>query len=192
VTLIFAGFRVIFAPNPSSSGDFFMLARPLLVAAFGLLCLHLQAQSLGEIARQQQQKKQPDNNLPKKVLTNDDMPAASSTTSAGSKPPDKGTSPGPRKDPTTTWSAEKFRSEIQKQKDAIAETQKAIATIEPTINHVQNNRNIYTNAPEYNSYQDEKQRTVNQLKGRLAEQRGELLDLQEQARKAGYGNSIYQ
>lgn len=169
-----------------------MFSRWLLVGAIVLPCLHLHAQSLGEIARQQQQKKQSANNVPRKVLTNDDM-AVPSSTSAGSKPnaPDKGMSPSPNKD-STAWSAEKFRSEIQKQKDAIAETQKAIDKIEPTINHVQNNRNIYTNAPEYNAYQDEKQQMVNQLKGRLAEQQSELTDLQDKARKAGYGNSVYQ
>ena len=170
-----------------------MFSRPLLVSTMALLCLHLHAQSLGEIARRQQQKKQPANIVLRKVLTNDDMAAVSSTTSAGSNPSatDKGTSASPSKD-STAWTAEKFRSEIQKQRDAIAETQNAIDKIEPTINHVQNNRNIYTNAPEYNAHQDEKQQTVNQLKGRLAEQQSELADLQEKARKAGYGNSVYQ
>jgi len=171
-----------------------MLSRPLLIGGFALLCLPRHAQSLGGIARQQQQKKQSDNSVPKKVLTNDDMPAVSSSAPAGSKPnaAAKGTSTSPSKDSTTTWSAEKFRSEIQKQKDAIAETQKAIDQIKPTINHVQNNRNICTNAPEYNAYQDEKQRMVNQLKGQLAEPQSDLVDLQEKARKAGYGNAVYQ
>ena len=174
-----------------------MSPRISLFAASVLLCIHLHAQSLGEVAREQQQKKNQEqastsNSAPKKVLTNDDMPASPSPQELDvSKPShaDKATTSGKT---AGTWSAEKFKAEIQKRKEAIASIQEAIDKIEPNINYVQNNRNIYTNAPEHNAHQDEKQRAVSQLKGRLADQKSELEDLQEQARQAGYGSAVYQ
>ena len=174
-----------------------MSPRISLFAASVLLCINLHAQSLGDVAREQQHKKKQEqastsNSAPKKVLTNDDMPASPSPRESDVSrlsSANKGTISGK---PAGTWSAEKFKAEIQKRKDAIAATQEAIDKIEPSINYVQNNRNIYTNAPEYNAHQDEKQRAVGQLKGRLADQKSELEDLQEQARQAGYGSAVYQ
>lgn len=176
-----------------------MPPRLLIIAASALLCVSLHAQSLGDIAREQQQKKNQqqsstNNAASKKVLTNDDMPAVSSAASGGDKSAasDKATKTDSSKQSGATWSAEKFKTEIQKRKDAIAEIQNGIDKIQESINYVQNNRNIYTNAPEYSAHQDEKQRLVNQLKGKLAEQQSELEDLQEQGRQAGFGSAVYQ
>lgn len=175
-----------------------MPPRLLIIAASALLCVNLYAQSLGDVAREQQQKKNQqqsstNNSASKKVLTNDDMPAVSSPSGGGQSPAsDKATKTDSSKPSGATWSAEKLKTEIQKRKDAIAEIQKAIDKIQGSINYVQNNRNIYINAPEYNAHQDEKQRLVNQLKGKLAEQQSELEDLQEQARQAGFGGAVYQ
>jgi predicted nucleic acid-binding Zn-ribbon protein len=88
-------------------------------------------------------------------------------------------------------SAEEFKQEIQKQKDAIAAIQERIDQLQPTITYVQNNRNVYTNAPEYNEAQKRRQQELDRLKGILQEQQDELKDLQEQARQAGYGSAVY-
>lgn len=74
----------------------------------------------------------------------------------------------------------------------IAEIQDRIIKVQSTINYVQNNRNLYTNAPEYNDAQKRKEQEVNRLKGVLQEQQEELKELQETARNAGYGSALYQ
>ena len=155
------------------------------------------AQSLGDIARQQREKKQQATTTDK-VLTNDDVSASdhSADTALGdsqkkktAKQKSSATAEQPDKDGHP--SAEELKASIQDKKHAIAEIQDEIAKLQSTVNYVQNNRNIYTNAPEYNDAQKRKEQEVNRLKGVLQEQQDEVKDLQDTARKAGYGSAIY-
>jgi len=174
-----------------------MNCRAFYVAVLALLILPMtgHAQSLGEVARQQREgKNQKSASTPKKVYTDEDI--------GKSKSVDEGTPPAAGKSSTNsegkneknqpTMSADQWRAKIQKKKDMIAAIQERIDKLEASVNYVQNNRNIYTNAPEYNEHQHQKEMAAEQLKGRLEQQKSELSDLQEQARQEGFGNSVYQ
>ena len=89
-------------------------------------------------------------------------------------------------------SAEEFTNKISKQKQRIALLQDAIDKLQGSIQYVQNNRNVYVNAPEYNQAQKYRQAEVDELRGRLEGAKNDLSDLQEQARQAGYGSAVYQ
>ena len=179
---------------------------PSFLPALLALAVGVQAQSLGEIARQQQQKKnlQPDSAktaaTAKKVYTNEDMPKSSSpslssspsaSTSDKSKAKKPATSALQRPGDEEKISADELKEKIQEQKDAIVALQQEIEKLQSTVNYVQNNRNIYTNAPEYNDYQKQKQQAIAQMKAEVEERKSTLKDLQEQARQAGLGNAVY-
>jgi predicted RNase H-like nuclease (RuvC/YqgF family) len=167
------------------------------VVASVLLAQTVYAQSLGDIARQQREKNKQHAATTNKVLTNDDLSTPGhSADGSGDSPNTK--SAKPKTSPATVQpdkdeqpSAEKLKAAIQDKKQAISETQSEITKLQSTINYVQNNRNIYTNAPEYNEAQKRKEQEVNRLKGILQQQQDELNDLQDAARKAGYGSAIY-
>ena len=153
------------------------------------------AQSLGDVARQQKSQKTeaPAAPTPKKVYTDEDF--------GTSEPSDKSTSPDAKHStkPTdekekkqTTMSADQWKAKIQKKKDLIAAIQERIDKLEGSVNYVQNNRNIYTNAPEYNEHQHQRALAAERLKAELEQQKSELSDLQEQARQQGFGNAVYQ
>ena len=157
------------------------------------------AQSLGELARQQQEKKANHSSpVSNRVLTNDDLHSGSPVEADQTPPSGQKKSARPKaansadsQNSGAKISAEEFKQKIEKQKNEITAIQDRIAELQSTINYVQNNRNIYTNGPEYNEAQKRKQQHVEQLKGILQERQDELKDLQEQARQAGYGSAVY-
>lgn len=165
------------------------------VASF-VLAQNICAQSLGDIARQQREKNKQQAATTNKVLTNDDLssPGHSGDTASGESQKTKAAKPKPspeQADKGEQPSAEELKAAIQDKKASIAEIQDEIAKIQSTINYVENNRNIYTNAPEYNDRQKRKEQEVSRLKAILQQQQDELKDLQETARKAGYGSAVY-
>jgi len=175
------------------------LSPVLLALLFAPLTGH--AQSLGDVARQQKESKSQKTGLqpasaPKKVYTDEDFGksefADKGTTPAKGKAASAGSSPAEKEKNQSALSAEQWRAKIQKKKDMIAALQERIEELESSVNYVQNNRNIYTNAPEYNAYQHQKQLAAQQLKGQLEQQKSDMSDMQEEARKQGFGNSIYQ
>ena len=170
-----------------------------LLVAFLLLVQRVCAQSLGDIARQQREKNKQQITTSNKVITNEDISTPGESAEAPStdlkkkkstkqKPSTGGETSEKDDDPP---SAEELKASIQEKKEGIAKIQARINEIQSTIGYVQNNRNIYTNAPEYNEAQKRKEQQVNRLKGILQEQQNELQELQETARKAGYGSAVY-
>lgn len=155
-------------------------------------------QSLGDIARQQKEGKGQKSNsqstsTTKKVFTDEDF-AKSGSGDDGNVPAAARRSnsvPDKEKDHTAA-SADQLRAKIQKKKDLIAALQERIDKLQVSVNYVQNNRNIYTNAPEYNEHQHQKELLAERLKAELEQQKAELNDLQEEARQQGFGNSVYQ
>ena len=173
--------------------EFDMRSQCGLIAAAMLLGATMQAQSLGDIARQQQQKKsQTTAPVSNKVLTNDDLSVPGSGSDSKQISPKSVHSPEPVEPKSKTKSPDELKNKIDKQKEKIALLQDAIDKLQGSIQYVQNNRNIYTNAPEYNEEQKRRQQEADQLRGKLEGAKSELSDLQEQVRQAGYGNSVYQ
>jgi predicted RNase H-like nuclease (RuvC/YqgF family) len=151
-------------------------------------------QSLGDVARQTRQQKQV-KNVPgkdgqtRKVVTNEEIPEHPSSTveesayqsheSVSSNPPS-----GAGK-----VSAEQWKTQIQGQKNVVSSLQKQIDKLNSSIHFVE--ANLYVNGVQYNKRQAEKQQEVERAQAQLEEQKKRLEDLQESARKQGYGSSVY-
>ncbi len=148
--------------------------------------------SLGDLARKQRDKQQQNKNSatkPKKVVTDEDMPAYA---------PDEDVSPddGPHGEMSAEHSAsdvlqsgEQFKSAIARQKEVVADLKAHIDKLNSSIHFVE--ANAYRNGVEYNKVQAQKQQEAERLQGQLDEQKRNLEQLQEKARKAGYGSAVW-
>jgi len=168
-----------------------LLKTALAYASAAILVTSLSyGQSLGDIARQTRQKQQSKDGhaTAKKVVTNEDLPEHSSD---GPAPASASASAGTSYAETGggSKSAEQWKSEIKAQKDAIADYQQQIDKLNESIQYVQ--ANLYTNGAQYNQYQAKKQAEVEQARKILDEQKKKLEDMQEAARKAGFGSAVY-
>ena len=161
-----------------------------------LLCMLVQSQpvrgqSLGDVARKERQKQQSKDARPaKKVITDDDMPEhpASEPSATSSKDQKKDFSSalsaeGGKK------SAERWKAEIQAQKNVVASLQRSLDRLNSSIHFVEANR--YVDGAEYNQTQMQKQQRAQQMQVQLDEQKQKLEDMQEAARRAGFGNAVY-
>lgn len=85
--------------------------------------------------------------------------------------------------------AEKWKQEIQSQKDAIASLQQQIEELSSSIQYA--GPNCVANCVEWNERQKQKQDQVDSMKAQLADQQKRLEDMQESARKQGFGSTVY-
>jgi len=172
-----------------------LLKTALAYASAAILVTSLSyGQSLGDIARQTRQKQQSKDGhaTAKKVVTNEDIPDHSSDGSEpAAAPSNDGASAGTSSPEvgSDSKSAAQWKSEIKAQKDAIANYQQQIDKLNESIRYVQ--ANLYTNGVQYNEYQAKKQAEVEQARKILDEQKKKLEDMQEAARKAGFGSAVY-
>jgi len=146
-------------------------------------------QSLGDVAREQRQKQQTKQaQAPAKVITNDDMPqdgdAGVSTVGKAST-----ADPAPSK-PMGSKSAEQWKAEIAAQKKAVDNLQSQMDQLNSSIRFAPGN--CVRNCVQYNERQVEKQNQVQRMQSQLDEQRKRLEEMQDGARKDGYGNSVYE
>jgi hypothetical protein len=152
------------------------------------------SQSLGDVARQARQQKTQGHegkDAPaRKVVTNDEIPEQAASTADGSgadqspELPSHHTSSEPGK-----LSAERWKALIQAQKNVVSSLQKQIDKTNSSIHFVE--ANLYVNGPQYNKRQAQKQREVERAQAQLEEQKKRLEDMQDSARKQGYGSSVY-
>lgn len=141
-------------------------------------------QSLGDVARQQRQKQQAKKGqAAPKVITNEEIPEHPQD------PSDQNQAEEPASPAMGSKPAEHWKSEIQAQKQAVASLQSQIDKLNSTIHFVEANR--YRNGVQYNQRQEQKQEQVERMKDQLAQQQKKLEDMQEAARKDGYGNAVY-
>jgi hypothetical protein len=164
----------------------------LATSAFGQTSA---SQSLGDLARKQKQKQQAKEGQTsaKKVVTNEDIPEHPeevSDSSATSSSSDEGHSdlgaPAAR---DVLRTGDQWKAAIQQQKNAVAELRNHIGKLQDSIHFVEANR--YRNGMEYNKVQVEKQKEVQRLQGQLDEYQKSLEQMQESARKAGFGSSVW-
>jgi uncharacterized protein YukE len=154
------------------------------------------SQSLGDLARKQRQKQQQvkgTSAASKKVVTNEEIPehpeelsSDADSIPAGSVRGDSSATP-PAAD--VMKSGEQWKSAIQQQKNAVADLKSHIDKVQDSIHFVEANR--YRNGVEYNKVQAEKQKEVQRLQGQLDELQKNLEHMQESARKAGFGSSVW-
>lgn len=169
-----------------------------------------EAQSLGDIARQvrlQKQQKEAQTK-PSRPATSDSL-AADSNTAAVQKPahtlsnedesvytPSANASgrPSVKQDGNSEPAAlkdraEEVRSQIQAQKSSIADLKQQIDSIGGSIHYA--GGNCVANCVQWNEHQKDKQDEVERMKAQLDEQEKHLEEMQDTARKQGFGSSVY-
>lgn len=122
------------------------------------------------------------------IVTNDDTPERATVTTASvhQKLPSESEAQPTAGDRNAL--AERYKSEILAQKTTIAALEQDIRTIGDSIHFA--GGNCVANCAQWNEHQQEKQQQVETMKTQLEEQRKLLEDLQEEARKAGFGGSV--
>lgn len=162
----------------------------VLIALFFALAGAGFGQSLGDAARDNRQKQQAKTSQApaKKVITNDDIPQ---TDEPKEKPSPKQVSAG-----TTGATAaqiekngEERKAAIQAQKNIVTSLQHDLDRLNASVHFVEVNR--YSNGVEYNQAQLRKQQESARLQKQWDEQKKKLEDMQESARKAGFGSAVY-
>jgi len=156
------------------------------------LCGLSLGQSLGDVAREHRQKQQSSaNQAAPKVITNEDLPKNGGLSEATVKRDDSSSRPSYGGSSTSGYKkpAEQWKSEIQAQKSAIASMQRQIDDLNASVHYVEANR--YWNGAQYNERQMRKQEEVQRMQQQLDQQRRQLEDMQDGARRDGYGNSVY-
>lgn len=85
--------------------------------------------------------------------------------------------------------AEEVRSQIQAQKSSIADLKQQIDSIGGSIHYA--GGNCVANCVQWNEHQKDKQDEVERMKAQLEEQEKHLEEMQDTARKQGFGSSVY-
>jgi hypothetical protein len=172
----------------------FVLA--VAVSVFAETAYAQDSPSLGDIARQQRKQKEQSETAPgkeaaaPKVITNEEIPEQ-----AGSPPtpPAAGGERGSSMPASSTGakqSAGQWRSQIQAQKTQVASLQKQIDKVNESIRFAPHNC-AGPRCVQWNERQREKQQQVERMEAQLEGQKKRVEEMQESARKQGYGNSVY-
>lgn len=181
----------------------------LLLVAATLVCparaRAQDSQSLGDAARQARLQKQqkeakakdaptPTNTAqpaapPKKVVTNEDIPehvgsTLTSPSRTSSSPPDYvPQSHGPRK-----LTGEQWKTLIQAEKNALSSQQRQIDRFSEFLQHPET---CIADCAQRNERQREKEVQLDAMKARLERRQKMLEELQDAARKQGFGSAVY-
>ena len=85
--------------------------------------------------------------------------------------------------------ADNWKSQIAAQKGAIASVEQEMKSLSDSIHFA--GGNCIANCAEWNERQQQKQQEVDTMKAQLEEQKKALEEMQEAARKEGFGSSVY-
>jgi hypothetical protein len=169
-----------------------LLLPTLTAAAIALAAIIAFAQdspSLGDVARQQRQQKEitDKNGKPVKVITNEQIPehpVAALRQTRAEEPA------GPHYDDNADKaSAEHWKSQILSQKNQVANLQREIDGLNESIRFAP--ANCVENCVGWNERQREKQLRVDRMQAQLDEQKKRLDEMQDSARRQGFGSSVY-
>jgi len=174
----------------------FLLRCVPVISLLAAMSYSQDSQSLGDVARQARRQKTQVNGAAgkdvqaRKVVSNDEIPeqAASTADDSGADQSHELASHHPSSEPGKL-SAERWKALIQAQKNVVSSLQKQIDKLNSSIHFVE--ANLYVNGPQYNKRQAQKQQEVERAQAQLEEQKKRLEDMQESARKQGYGSSVY-
>ena len=121
-----------------------------------------------------------------KVYTNENLPpAAIKDTTAEAAP----TKEGPLAVPGKKTTALQWKAAIASQKNLVAVHQDRIEKAEKTIQFL--TANGYSNGPQYNAEQKKRQDQLDIEKHKLEQEKQKLDEMKDAARKAGFGNVVY-
>ena len=160
-----------------------------VVGLISLLASGSYAQSLGDVARQQREKQAKEGHAAHKVVTNEEIPENPDAVASGTTSVDDHSSSSAPAASNDTHSGEQWKAKIEAQKSTIASMQSEIDRLNSSIHFVEANR--YSNGVQYNQRQIQKQEEVQRVQKQLDEQKKKLEEMQEGARKAGLGSSVY-
>jgi len=177
------------------------IGRVFLISAvalpFTVLALGQDSPSLGDVARQARKQKQDPQNKPAqssktaKVITNEEIPEHSEADAQPSTQDDvrQESVPSSSASGGAKIPAEQWKSRIEAQKNAVASLQSSIDRLNDSIRFAPGN--CVSGCVQWNERQKEKQQEVERGQAQLAEQKKRLEDMQESARRQGYGSSVY-
>jgi hypothetical protein len=131
-----------------------------------------------------------------RVITNEELPShvgptwTSASTPQTSNDSSENNSAGQPNSANANANAEQWKSQIQAQKTTVASLEGQIASLNDSIHYA--GGNCVSNCVQWNERQKEKQDQVEAMKGQLEQEQKHLEDLQESARKQGFGSSVYE
>jgi hypothetical protein len=151
--------------------------------------------SLGDLARQQRQQKEQSKTAQgkdakaSKVITNEEIPehAGPATPPAAGSQASQSSMPAPSNG--AKQPAEHVKSQILAQKNQIANLQSQVDELNESIRFAP--ANCVENCVGWNERQREKQQRAERMQAQLEEEKRRLEDMQDSARKQGYGSSVY-
>jgi hypothetical protein len=151
--------------------------------------------SLGDLARQQRQQKEQSKTAPgkdtkaSKVITNEEIPehAAPATSAAAGGQASQNSMPAPSSG--AKQPPEHVKSQILAQKKQIATLQAQMDELTESIRFAP--PNCAENCVGWDERQRQKQQRAERMQAQLQEEKRRLEDMQDSARKQGYGSSIY-
>jgi len=182
----------------------------IVLALLSTACAAQDPQSLGDVARQARAQKQAKGNgskansdskdqdsnsanafrpKPSRVITNDDSPNSTDLTPVVAKQSSENSAAPAQAAGNRDAQGEHWKSQIQSQKEAIASLEGQIAELSNSIRYA--GANCVANCEKWDENQQRKQEQVEAMKAQLEEQKHHLEEMQEQARKQGFGSSIY-
>ena len=163
-----------------------------VVIAFFLLVCAAGGQTLGDVAREERKKQQNKDAhaTAKKVITDEDLPQHGDA----DKEPPKASHAEENQDSAEPadegkMTAEQWKARIAAQKNVVATMQRQADKLANSIHFV--SANAYRNGAQYNQMQARRQEQLRELQQQLEEQKTKLEDMQEGARRAGFGNAVY-
>jgi len=146
-------------------------------------------QSLGDIAREQRQKQQQKKaQTASKVITNEDLPENPASGDANGS--NQGSRESTASEAMGSKSPEQWKSEIEAQKKSVDDLQSQMEKLNASIHFAPGN--CVRNCVQHNERQVQKQDEVQRMQSELDQQKQKLEDMQEAARKEGYGNAVYE
>ena len=176
------------------------IGRVFLISAVTFLVTALavgqDSPSLGDVARQARKQKQDpqtksaQSSKTAKVITNEEIPEHSEAEAQPSTQDDvRQNAPSSSSSGRAKIPAEEWKSRIEAQKNAVASLQNSIDKLNESIHFAPGN--CVSGCVQWNERQKEKQQQVERGQAQLAEQKKRLEDMQESARRQGYGSSVY-
>jgi len=167
------------------------LIRKLSVMLALVICSALaHAQSLGEVARKNQEhlKSEP----AQTVLTNDDLPKSGLADEDAQSPIEQRSSTNPHAASKAVsaqeGAARNFRLKILNQKAAVASLQARIAQMHESVHFAQSS--VFYNSAQTNQRAQDRLDQAQALGQQLDDEKKKLEELQESARKAGFGTAV--
>jgi hypothetical protein len=123
------------------------------------------------------------------LVTNDDTPERASVAPVSTHPASSDAADSPTDTGDHEAKGENWKSQIVAQKSNIAALQQDIRSLSESIHFA--GGNCVANCAQWNERQQQKQQEVDTMKAQLEEQKKALEEMQESARKEGFGSSVY-